>query len=129
MLSELIRDTFSLAVDTEFGRSLICPGGLFEVVEDDVLGERMAVFKNRETSIFNLLRASTANNPDGEYLADGERRLTYRKHMAAVANLSRILREEHGVRRATGSASSRPTHWNGSSHSGPRLPAAPSPPR
>jgi len=87
MLSELIRDTFSLAVDTEFGRSLICPGGLFEVVEDDVLGERMAVLMNRETSIFNLLRASTANNPDGEYLADGERRLTYRKHMAAVGGL------------------------------------------
>lgn len=98
MLSELIRDTFSLAVDTEFGRSLICPGGLFEVVEDDVLGERMAVFKNRETSIFNLLRASTANNPDGEYLADGERRLTHREHMAAVGSLSRILCEEHGVR-------------------------------
>jgi acyl-CoA synthetase (AMP-forming)/AMP-acid ligase II len=71
---------------------------LFEVVEDDVLGERMAVFKNRETSIFNLLRTSTANNPNGEYLADDERRLTYREHMAAVGSLSRILRVEHGVR-------------------------------
>lgn len=98
MFSELIRDTFTRAVDSEFGRSLICPGGLFEVVEEDVLGERMVVFKNREKSIFNLLRASTANNPDAEYLADGQRRLTYRQHMNAVGNLARILRDEYGVR-------------------------------
>ena len=46
--SELVLDTFARAANSEFGRSLICPGGLFEVVEEDVLGERMAVFKSRE---------------------------------------------------------------------------------
>jgi non-ribosomal peptide synthetase component F len=61
-------------------------------------GKRMAVFNNREKSISNLLRAATANNPDGEYLADGKRRLTYREHMAAVGNLAGILRDEYGVR-------------------------------
>jgi len=86
MFSELIRDTFTLAVGSEF------------VVEEDVLGERMAVFKNREKSVFNLLRNSTANNPDNEYLADGQRRLTYREHMAAVADLADILRDQYGVR-------------------------------
>ena len=96
--SELVLDTFARAADSEFGRSLICPGGLFEVVEEDVLGERMAVFKSREKSIFNLLRNTTANAPDREYVADGERRLTYREHMDAVGNLARILREEYGVR-------------------------------
>jgi long-chain acyl-CoA synthetase len=96
--SELVRETFALAVDSEFGRSLIGPGGLFEVVEEDVLGERMAVFKNREKSIFSLLRNTTANTPDREYLAEGERRLTYREHMAAVGNLARILRDEYGAK-------------------------------
>ncbi len=96
--SELVRDTFSRAVDSEFGRSLISPGGLFEVVEEDVVGERMAVFKNRDKSIFDLLRSATANNADREYLVDDERRLTYREHMAAVGNLARILREKYGVR-------------------------------
>ena len=62
-----------------------------------MLGEHMAVFRNREKSIFNLLSAATANNGDRECLVDDERRLRYREHMGAVGNLVRILREEYGV--------------------------------
>jgi long-chain acyl-CoA synthetase len=58
----------------------------------------MAVFKNRQKSIFDLLRGATAANPDRDYLADDDRRLTYREHMAAVSNLARILSEEYGVK-------------------------------
>jgi long-chain acyl-CoA synthetase len=95
--SDLVRETFALAVDSEFGRSLIGPGGLFEVVEEDVLGQRMAVFKNRQKSIFDLLHGATVANAERAYLADDERRLTYREHMDAVGNLARILREDYCV--------------------------------
>ncbi len=96
-MSDLIRQTFPNASGSEFGRSLIAPGGPYEVVEEDVLGERMAVFEKRATSILRLLTDATAAYPDREYLADDDRRLTYREHLSAVAVLARILREEYGV--------------------------------
>ncbi|GAA3209710.1 class I adenylate-forming enzyme family protein [Actinocorallia longicatena] len=96
-MSDLIRETFANASRTEFGRSLIAPGGPFPVVEQDVLGERAAVFRDRPSSVFELLTRATAAYPGREYLADEERRLTYREHLSAVTELARILREEHGV--------------------------------
>ncbi|MFC5746311.1 class I adenylate-forming enzyme family protein [Actinomadura rugatobispora] len=96
-MSDLIKETFPNASRTGFGRSLIAPGGRFAVVEEDVLGERMAVFADRAASILELLTTATAAYPDREYLADEDRRLTYREHLSAVAELARILREEHGV--------------------------------
>lgn len=98
MTADITRETFARAAGTEFGRSLIAPGGPFAVVEEEVLGERMAVFERRQTSILDLLVAATATYPDREYLADDERRLTYREHRSAVATLAAILREEYGVR-------------------------------
>lgn len=97
MSGDLIRATFSNALTTEFGRSLIAPGGPFEVVEEDVRGERMAVFRQRKTSIFDMLVDAAAAHPDNEYLVDDERRLSYVEHLSAVAHLARVLREEHGV--------------------------------
>ncbi len=96
-MSELIRQTFPNASGSGFGRSLIAPGGPYGVVEEDVLGERMAVFEKRTTSILRLLTDATAAYPDREYLADDERRLTYREHLSAVSALARTLRDEYGV--------------------------------
>ncbi|WP_165966997.1 class I adenylate-forming enzyme family protein, partial [Actinomadura sp. 7K507] len=96
-MSDLVEQTFPSASASEFGRSLIAPGGPYAVVEEDVLGERMAVFEKRPTSILELLTDATAAHPGREYLADEDRRLTYGEHLAAVAALARILRDEHGV--------------------------------
>ncbi|GAA0960110.1 class I adenylate-forming enzyme family protein [Actinocorallia libanotica] len=92
-----MRRTFPNASGSGFGRSLIGPGGAYRVVEEDVLGERMAVFEQRATSILQLLTDATAAYPDREYLADDERGLTYREHLSAVASLARLLRDEYGV--------------------------------
>src|SRR5919108_6016131 len=54
-VSALVHQTFPNACGSEFGRSLIAPGGPYGVVEENVLGERMAVFEKRSTSILELL--------------------------------------------------------------------------
>ena len=96
-MRHLVQETFRNASRTEFGRSLIAAGGPFGVVEQDVLGEPMAVFEKRATSILDLLTGATSAYADHEYLADDDRRLTYREHLSAVAGLAAILREEYGV--------------------------------
>lgn len=98
MFSDLIRETYPLGLSTEFGRSLLEPGGFFEVVEEDVLGHTHAVFKNRMRSVFEIFANAVAGNADREYLADEARRLTYREAHDAVARLADVLRSEHGVR-------------------------------
>ncbi|MBM4383009.1 MAG: acyl--CoA ligase [Deltaproteobacteria bacterium] len=74
------------------------PGGPFEIVEEDVLGERMRVFKNRPRSLRDLLRASAAHG-DKEYLVHDARRITYAQHLAHVASVAAALRERYGIAR------------------------------
>jgi long-chain acyl-CoA synthetase len=71
-------------------------GGPFEIVEEDVLGERMRVFKNRARSLRDLLRASAAHG-DKEYLVHAEKRVTFRQHVAQVASAAAVLRERYGI--------------------------------
>ncbi len=72
------------------------PGGPFEIVEEDVLGERMRVFKNRARSLRDLLRSSAAHG-EKEYLVHGDRRVSYREHLARVASAAAALRERYGI--------------------------------
>ncbi|GAB2851259.1 class I adenylate-forming enzyme family protein [Actinocorallia aurea] len=97
-LSALVAETFPSAARTAFGRGLIGPGGRFEVVEEEVGGEPMAVFAERHRSVLDLFTGAVAEHPEREYLADDTRRLTYRETLWAVAALARTLRDEHGVR-------------------------------
>ncbi len=95
---EAVRSMFPLGLSSPFGRSLIEPGGFFEVTVEDVLGEEMAVFKNRMHTILEMLTTVAAGNPDREYLVDEDRRLTYGEAVEAVARLAALLRDEHGVK-------------------------------
>jgi acyl-CoA synthetase (AMP-forming)/AMP-acid ligase II len=72
------------------------PGERFEVVQEDVLGRPMRVFRNRHRSLTELL-AGSARYGDREYLVCGEQRLTFAEHLTAVASLARQLRERYGV--------------------------------
>jgi acyl-CoA synthetase (AMP-forming)/AMP-acid ligase II len=74
------------------------PGGPFEIALEQVLGERMGVFKNRPRSLRDLLRASAAHG-DKEYLVHDERRVTYAQHLAQVASIAAALRERYGIAR------------------------------
>jgi len=79
---------------------LVVPGGYFEIVDDDVLGERMPVFKNRMGSLREAV-VSSVGFADAEYLifSDGETRrvITFREHERAVASVAAALRDRYGV--------------------------------
>jgi len=81
----------------EVEAQLLGPGGMFEVGEEVVLGERMGVFKQRVPSLRTLLERS-AGFGDAEYMIFGERRITFAQHERAVASVARALRERFDVR-------------------------------
>jgi len=81
---------------------LLGPGGMFEMVPAEVLGERMDVFKNRATSLRELVVGS-ARLGDAEYLvfSDGstERRITFAENARLVARMALLLKTRYGVGR------------------------------
>ncbi len=76
--------------------TVIGPAGIFPVVEEDVLGERMQVFKDRKKSLRELLEGSGLHG-DKEYLVCGDRRISYAEHLRLVAATAAALRERYGV--------------------------------
>jgi long-chain acyl-CoA synthetase len=73
------------------------PGAPFEMVEEDVRGERMLVFKNRHRSLRDLLAATTAF-ADKEYVYfDDGRRLTFAEHLDVVGSVAAGLRDRYGI--------------------------------
>ena len=79
---------------------LLGPGGMFETVPGEVLGERMNVFKNRARSLRDFLTAS-ARLGEAEHLvfSDGstERRFTFAEHARRVARMASVLERRYGV--------------------------------
>jgi acyl-CoA synthetase (AMP-forming)/AMP-acid ligase II len=82
----------------EIEAQLTAPGGPFELVEEDVLGERLRVFKSRARSLRELLERSAAFG-EREYVVYEDCRLSYAAHLRAVASVARALEERFGVRR------------------------------
>ncbi len=80
----------------EIDAQLTGPGGPFEIVQEDVLGERMGVFKNRKRSLRELLAGSAAH-ADKEYVVHGDRRIGYAEHLALVGSVAEALRRQHGI--------------------------------
>ena len=72
------------------------PGAPFELVDEEVLGERLPVFKNRPRSLREMLARSAAHG-DKEYVVHGERRIRYAEHVQLVARLAARLRDDYGV--------------------------------
>ncbi|MBL7496626.1 acyl--CoA ligase [Frankia sp. CNm7] len=74
------------------------PGGPFEVTEDLVLGERMPVFRNRPTSLREILASSACfGSRDCFVFGDGSR-ITFAELPSRVASTAAFLRDVHGVR-------------------------------
>ncbi len=72
------------------------PGRRFEVVEEDVRGHRMQVFKNRHRSLLDVLKES-AQYGDREYLVCAGLRLTHAEHLRRVASLSHEMRVTYRI--------------------------------
>ena len=102
---------------------LLGPGAPFELVEEDFLGENVAVFAKRARSLRDvLLRAREFSTK--EYMvfraAEGERRYTFGDHERLVARAAAGLAERFGVGPETAWQYSRRIALNGSSRSGRR---------
>src|SRR5262245_29951847 len=80
----------------EIQAQLTGPGGPFEIGEEEVLGERMPVFKRRQRSLREMLAASEAHGA-AEYIVLDERRIRYDEHVQLVARSARALRDRYGV--------------------------------
>lgn len=80
----------------EVRAQLTGPGAPFEITEEEVLGEKLPVFKNRARSLRELLQG-TARHDGKEYLVMGPRRLRFEDTRARVASTARALAELHGV--------------------------------
>ncbi len=81
----------------EIEARLTAPGGPFEVVVEDVQGERMPVFKNRVRSLRELLLRSRAHGAK-EYIVHGAERIGFEEHLSRVAAVAHVLRDRYGVR-------------------------------
>jgi acyl-CoA synthetase (AMP-forming)/AMP-acid ligase II len=80
----------------EIERSLCAPEGPCEIQEEDVLGERMDVFKNRVRSLRELIEQSLAFG-EKEYIVYDNLRITYVDHYRMVASVAKALKEKYGV--------------------------------
>ena len=90
----MFRDEFALHASVEDG--LVAADGPFATTMETVLGEPVAVFRERAPSLRALLEASVAHG-DREYLVQGARRISFAEHHRAAASVARALRERFGV--------------------------------
>lgn len=74
------------------------PGAPFEIRTENVFGEPMEVYANRQRSLGSLVRAS-ARFGSREYLVTPGRRVTFAEHSREVAALAAALRAEYGVQK------------------------------
>ena len=82
----------------ELHEQLTGPGGIFEVCQEEVLGESMQVFKDRKRSLRQVLEESV-NHGDLEYIVLADRRITYAQHMRLVSAAAQVMRHRWGVRK------------------------------
>ena len=72
------------------------PGAPFEIVEEDVRGERMPVFKNRARSLRALLEQSRAHG-DKEHIVYRDQRISFAETHARAGALATALRERYAL--------------------------------
>ncbi|MBW2722984.1 MAG: acyl--CoA ligase [Deltaproteobacteria bacterium] len=83
-------------IRAEVRQQLVGPGGPFEITTEEVLGERLQVFKNRAGSLRELL-VQSALHDQKEYVVHGDRRIRYADHVRLVASVAQALATNHGI--------------------------------
>ena len=71
-------------------------GAPFELSEEEVLGERMQVFRTRPHSLRDLLMES-AGHGEKEYMVRGDRRITFTGHLRSVASVAQGLADRYQI--------------------------------
>lgn len=91
MAEAAVTDPVASALDT-----LTAPGGAFEIVEEEVRGVRVQVFKERLRS-FREVFATAYGRASETWIVFGDRRITFGEFADAANSVSRVLRRGHGV--------------------------------
>lgn len=81
----------------EIEAELIGPGGAFEIGTEEVLGESIQVFRNRDRSLREIV-LNSANHGDNEHIVCEGQRISFREHLARVSAVAHNLREHYGVK-------------------------------
>jgi acyl-CoA synthetase (AMP-forming)/AMP-acid ligase II len=76
---------------------LTAPGQPFEVTEEDVLGQPMSVFKDRQRSLREVFIAASRFGDADCYVFEGGRRFTHPDLQRQVASVAATLRERYGL--------------------------------
>jgi long-chain acyl-CoA synthetase len=77
--------------------ALTAPGGLFELVDEDVRGTTMRVFRHRARSLRDLLDG-TARHSERTYLVEADVRIDFGTHLELVDRLAVELQASHSLR-------------------------------
>lgn len=75
---------------------LVGPGGPFELVEEDVRGIRLPVYRNRARALHEIL-AGSVEHGERTYIATANEQVSFAEHAVRVSSLARALTEQHGV--------------------------------
>jgi acyl-CoA synthetase (AMP-forming)/AMP-acid ligase II len=81
----------------EIRLGLVGPGGPFELVEEDVLGVPMQVFRHRPRTFVEILRSGAERFGRRPYVIFPERHLTFESILDPVAAVARGLEDKYGV--------------------------------
>lgn len=75
---------------------LMTVGGPFEVIEGDVRGKTLRVFKNAPETLIDIIERARSFG-ETEFIVSGERRLTYTEFFAAADSFAASLIQQHGL--------------------------------
>ena len=79
--------------------ALTAPGAPFEVVEEEVLGHRMKVYKQRFTSLRDVAAFAQPRGDGDTFLVYGDRRWSTGEFLRESNSVGRVLRDRFGVTR------------------------------
>lgn len=83
---------------TDDVRTMLCgPGAPYEIVEEDVLGERLPVFAQRPRNMREVLQTAAVRHAGSPYLIFPDETLTFGAMPGRVGAYAAVLAEEYGV--------------------------------
>ena len=85
-----------MALQDQIIAQVTAPGAPFELIEEEVLGERMPVFKTRPRSLRDLLMES-AGHSEKEYVVKDDRRISFIEHIRLVSSVAQALSERYQI--------------------------------
>ena len=86
-----------MVVTEEALAALSAPGAPFEVIEDEVLGHRMKVYKQRFTALRQVAEFAAARGDTDTFLVYGDRRWSTGQFMREANSVSRVLSSRYGI--------------------------------